>query len=178
MKYTNLLCRFVNILYYLGLVFIFIIPFLGVYVLYQVYTDGYKSEDKIYVNIGYDYLFKIVIQYALYFLPLICVFYFRKILTLFSHVKVFHTDVIKLFNKTGRYLIIFGIAKIIIVWLPISYTFLSINGDSFTARDIHMTNFTLNFNYFIWIAIGLFFIVLSEIFKEAKELKQENDLTI
>lgn len=178
MKYTKLLLTFVNIFYYLGIVAFIVIPIAGIYLLTQVYNDGFKNEDKIFVEIGYDYILKIIAQYLLYFIPLICLFYFRKTLTLFVNLKVFHTDVINLFYKMGKYLIVFAIGKTLVLWLPISYTYLTIKENNFTQHNIYTNNFTLNFIDFIWIAIGLFFIVLSEIFKKAKELKQENDLTI
>ena len=62
MKYTKLLRTFVNIFYYLGIVAFIVIPIAGIYLLTQVYNDGFKNEDKIFVEIGYDYILKIYVK--------------------------------------------------------------------------------------------------------------------
>lgn len=175
MKYTRLLSLLVNIFYYISIIVAIIAPIAGVYVLTQIYGDGFKNEDKIYVGLGFLFIFKIVLQYLLYLIPLICLFYFRKILTLFINLEVFHIDVVEFFNKIGKYLVYFTFGKILISCIPLNYTYLIIQENDFTKHDINTYAFNLNF---IWIAIGLFFIVLSEIFQKAKKLKQENDLTI
>ena len=93
-------------------------------------------------------------------------YFFRKVLTNFVRVRVFEEAVISSFKKIGNLLTFSGFISLII----------SIIGKIYFERKVSL-EFGLN-QHLVLICLGLFFLVLSEIFKIAKNTKQENDLTI
>lgn len=90
----------------------------------------------------------------------------RKVVMLFQNRRIFDLDVIKLFNQIGILLITLAIIS------KISTLILN-----FVEKDFKF-KFDTNDSFFISIILGLFFIVISAIFKSAKELKEENELTV
>jgi hypothetical protein len=91
---------------------------------------------------------------------------FRKVLTYFKRIKIFDDFVITAFHTIGMLLIASGILILVVGFV----------GKIYLQKKISIS---LGFHpYLIVIALGLFFQVLSEIFKIAKNAKQENDLTI
>lgn len=95
---------------------------------------------------------------------------FRNTLTLFKKNKFFDNQVIINFDRIGKAII----AGFFITTMPLYlYTmfaktvFLLKNDESWFTGD---TLFTL--------VLGLFFIVLSEVFRTAKAMQEENDLTV
>ena len=74
--------------------------------------------------------------------------------------------VITSLKKTGNLLIVSGLISLLV----------SIIGEMYFKESVSIS-FGLDQNL-ITICLGLFFLVLSEIFKIAKSAKQENDLTI
>lgn len=90
----------------------------------------------------------------------------RKVVLLFQKRRFFDNEVIKLFNQIGVVVITIAIiSKISILVL------------NFVEKDIKLKLDTQD-SFFISIILGLFFIVISAIFKSAKEYKEENELTI
>ena len=95
-----------------------------------------------------------------------CFYVFRKTLRYFQKVKPFHIDVIKNFYRIGYLLSFIGIGGSILF---------------FIARIVlkNELKFSLGMSpYLMLICLGLFFMVLSEVFKVAKQAKEENELTI
>jgi hypothetical protein len=94
-----------------------------------------------------------------------CIYLFRQIIHSFNSLKIFDSLIIKNFNKIGFSLITVGIAYILNNFLTPLFN-----------DAIHVK---LEFGVGIGcISLGLFSIILSEIFTIAKTAKQENDLTI
>jgi len=103
---------------------------------------------------------------AISFIGIYCLYIFRKTLRYFQQAKPFHIDVINNFNRIGRLLSAVGVGGALLF---------------FVARLILKNQLTINLGlspYVLLICLGLFFMVLSEVFKVAKYAKQENDLTI
>tara|TARA_B110000091_G_C13762866_1_gene452988 strand:- start:883 stop:1386 length:504 start_codon:yes stop_codon:yes gene_type:complete len=101
-----------------------------------------------------------------YLLIIAALYYFKKTLSYFIRVKVFEDVVINSFQKTGNLLFISGVISLVISFIGNIYL-------------LQKTTFELGLNqHIVIICLGLFFMVLSEIFKIAKNAKQENDLTI
>ncbi|MGJ8549032.1 DUF2975 domain-containing protein [Winogradskyella wichelsiae] len=95
-----------------------------------------------------------------------CVYLFRKTLRYFQKVKPFHMDVIVNFYKIGYLLTSVGIASSVLV---------------FVGQLVFKSQLKINLGlspYVMLICLGLFFMVLSEVFKVAKYAKEENDLTV
>ncbi|MFT5256665.1 MAG: hypothetical protein ACI9KF_000286 [Arenicella sp.] len=107
-----------------------------------------------------------VISSLNYLLLIVALYFFRKVLTNFLRVRVFEEVVISSFNKIGNILTFSGFISLII----------SIIGKIYFEQKVSL-EFGLN-QHLVIICLGLFFLVLSEIFKIAKNAKQENDLTI
>ncbi|MDG2194980.1 MAG: DUF2975 domain-containing protein [Polaribacter sp.] len=91
---------------------------------------------------------------------------FRKSLTYFLKAKIFDTVVIHSFGKTGNLLLLSGVISVI----------LSIISSLYFESKMTL-EFGLN-SHLTTIGLGLFFMVLSEVFQIAKTAKTENDLTI
>lgn len=103
---------------------------------------------------------------AISFIGIYCLYIFRKTLRYFQQGKPFHIDVINNFNRIGRLLTAVGVGGTLLF---------------FVIHLILKNQLTLNLGlspYLLLICLGLFFMVLSEVFKVAKHAKQENDLTI
>jgi uncharacterized integral membrane protein len=100
---------------------------------------------------------------------LFTIYLLRKVVGYFQKREVFNPHVIKHFNLIG---------KLIIVSSLISNSSLFI----FNIINQHYITLSLGFgsydSFLISISLGLFFMVISEIFKIAKNMKEENELTI
>ncbi len=95
-----------------------------------------------------------------------CFYLFRKTLRYFQQIKPFHEVVITNFYKIGYLLSAIGLTGTLVI---------------FFARLVIKNEFKINFGfspYVLLICLGLFFMVLSEVFKVAKHAKEENELTI
>lgn len=95
-----------------------------------------------------------------------CVYLFRKTLRYFQKVQPFHDDVIQNFYKLGYLLSGIGISASVLFFL---------------SQLVFKSQLKINLGlspYLILICLGLFFMVLSEVFKVAKYAKEENDLTV
>jgi hypothetical protein len=101
-----------------------------------------------------------------YLLIITALYFFRKVLNYFIRVKIFEETVIKLFQKIGNLLIVSGFISLTI----------SIISTIYFEQKVTL-EFSLN-QHLVIICLGLFFLILSEIFKIAASAKQENDLTI
>ncbi|RDI08593.1 DUF2975 domain-containing protein [Flavobacterium sp. AG291] len=108
-------------------------------------------------------LFIVVAGFASF---LYALYIFKQILILFEKKKVFDTSVITNFKKIGR--IIYGGGVLLIIG---SVSFRLTQGEA--AMDL---DFIIDLIFIF--ALGLFFEVLSGVFQWAKNLKEENDLTV
>ena len=96
-----------------------------------------------------------------------CLYLFRETIKNIQKINLFDYKNIKNFNIIGKLLIAFSFIEVIakfLIELP--------QGDLNMNISISMSPFLIT------LVLGLFFMVLSEIFKIAKNQKQENDLTI
>ncbi|MFT5214433.1 MAG: hypothetical protein ACI9WV_002163 [Patiriisocius sp.] len=121
------------------------------------------------INMNQNDLFSkilFVVSSLNYLLLIVALYFFRKVLTNFVSVRVFEEVVISSFKKIGNLLTFSGFISLII----------SIIGKIYFEQKVSL-EFGLN-QHLVLICLGLFFLVLSEIFKIAKNAKQENDLTI
>lgn len=103
---------------------------------------------------------------VLYFIGIYCLYLFRKTLRYFQKVKPFHEDVIANFYKIGYLLSGIGISALIVFFLARLFV-------------DHKFKIQLGLSpYLLLVCLGLFFMVLSEVFKVAKHAKEENELTV
>ena len=121
------------------------------------------------INMNQNDLFSkilFVVSSLNYLLLIVALYFFRKVLTNFVSVRVFEEVVISSFKKIGNLLTFSGFISLIISRI----------GKIYFEQKVSL-EFGLN-QHLVIICLGLFFLVLSEIFKIAKNAKQENDLTI
>lgn len=108
----------------------------------------------------------LVISALNYLLILAALYFFRKTLRYFLNTKIFDTYVITSFKKIGNLLSISGGISLCISFISRIY---------FQQK----LSFELGLNeHILLICLGLFFLILSEVFKIARHQKLENDLTI
>jgi hypothetical protein len=108
----------------------------------------------------------IIFLFICYLLVIYGIYLFRKTLRYFAKNKPFDKMVIKGFYKIGCLFSIAGIFSSILI---------------FIIRLLIESKFQLQLGisfYLTLICLGLFFMVLSELFRVSKEYKEENDLTI
>ena len=104
-----------------------------------------------------------------YFIFAYGIFLFRKVLSLFQKKIIFDEVVILLLDKVGK---CFLVASILTSTSLIIYNIFHKNKD-------FSLEFGGGFSSFLFSAsLGLFFMVLSEVFKISKTIKDENELTI
>jgi hypothetical protein len=100
------------------------------------------------------------------YINIYCVYLFRKSLKYFQRVKPFHQEVIRYYAIIGKLLCYSGLVSLILAIIFRVYFKSEIKID-------------LGFSpYLLITALGLFFMVLSEVFKVAKHAKEENELTV
>lgn len=96
-------------------------------------------------------------------------FLFRRVLILFSKRQIFEDEVIVLLNKIGKFFVIASV-------LAFSVDFIA---KIYINNKIEVGIEGGFFDSFLFTAsLGLFFMVLSEVFAIGKGMKEENELTI
>ena len=94
------------------------------------------------------------------------IYLFRKVLSYFLRLRIFDNFVILSFSKIGNLLVVSSLLSMIVKFI-------------FRAYYLEQVRFEIGVNtQIVILCLGLFFMVLSEIFKISKTMKQENDLTI
>ena len=171
MKRLSLLKTITNILLILSKVGLFFaVPFLLIVIfmpgriplkiareLFDQPADAIGVEDKLLLT-------TVIIGYVFYVYAL---HLFKRILFLFQKNQVFHDDVIKNLYQTGKAIIIGFLISEVPIYL---YNMISESEISFEIVADNDWLFTLG--------LGLFFMVLSDVFGMAKNIKEENDLTV
>lgn len=168
MQKLSALKTIADILFYLSLIpVIFGIPFLIVFLVAPdrvPFEVSFADDNLINATNGEKALFILLILIC-YLFYVYALYVFRELLGLFKQ-KIFFSDRISAgFNLVGK-LIINGYLTYVI-----GYFILAL----FTIHDIEI-NIGLSILYVL--GAGYFFIVLGSIFKMAKQMKEENELTI
>ena len=167
MKKINILKTIVDLLWIFSMPVVLIIIGVSFTTFFVDLSDLNIELDTININQN-DLFSKIlfVISSLNYLLLIVALYFFRKVVTNFVSIRVFEEVVISSFKKIGNLLTFSGFISLII----------SIIGKIYFEQKVSL-EFGLN-QHLVIICLGLFFLVLSEIFKIAKNAKQENDLTI
>lgn len=96
------------------------------------------------------------------------IFLFRKVLNHFSKREIFNENVILLFDKIGKLLLASTIISFVVYVAYQSYVENKVNFGIEVGTD----------SFLLAASLGLFFMVLSEVFAIGKNIKEENELTI
>ena len=168
MKRLTILRTLTHILYVLSLIGLFFaVPFVLVmavmperipFKIGDLQASAYGAETIIYLlasiaGLAFDI-------YALYM--------FKKLLRLFAKKVIFHVDVISLLDQIGKAILI---GYTICFAADFLYSML-------VENRIEMELVSGVDSSIITIGLGIFFLVLSDVFLVAKNIKDENDLTV
>lgn len=143
-------------------------------ILYVSLFGGGFSEDFTFNNYEVSNLFQIKLILCVYAIIvsayIYTLFLFKKLVYGFSPTNIFSSLQIFYLHRIGKLIIGVTITEIIVSFMMKMF---------YNNRlEIGMETSGLFKNYFFNIAVGLFFIFLSEIFKIAKQHKEENELTV
>lgn len=168
MKRLALLKTLTSILFVLSLISMFFaVPFILV-IAVMPGRIPFKINGTVAESVGAEtvlYLLALVAGFAFF---IYAIYLFKKILGLFEKKRIFHEDVIKLFDQTGKAILIgYAICAVAsFFYTTLVENILEIGLDTGIDSSI------------VTIGLGLFFLVLSDVFLMAKNIKEENDLTV
>ena len=167
MRKINILKAIVDLLWIFSMPIVLVIIGFSVAIFFVDLGDLNIKINSIGLNTDTPFSKTLLVVSALnYLLIVAALYFFKKVLNHFVRVKIFEETVISSFKKSGNLLFISGIISLTI---------------SMISKVYFQQKVTLEFGlnqHLVIICLGLFFLVLSEIFKVAKNQKQENDLTI
>lgn len=172
MKKLNILKALTNYVWYISI--ILAIPVLILALLAIFNNDDWGVPIK--VNgvevelIDWKSNLVLILLLASFYLLVAMLYYFRKVLALFSKKDFFNLEVAKNFNKMGLLIIISAF----------------LNGTSDFANKMFSAlngkkslNFEIGDHPFLYLlALGMFCLVLGEVFETARSMKEENELTV
>lgn len=168
MKKLNILKAIVDLFWIVTMLSVPFILFLLVFVFISddISTFNIKINDLLIEETNIYTKITLAILLLTYLLLIYGVYLFKKSLVCFQRLKIFDEVVVTNFNKIG--------------YILVSSSFL-IEIPSFLYRFFYKkeVGFEIGFSSFIlMLCSGFFFMILSEIFKISKNLKEDNELTI
>ena len=167
MRKLSILKAIIDLLYYISIPILIIVFLLIPYILLGDETSSLpiKINGQTLTSDDVESKLFFLIGITSYLLIIYCIYLFRKILALFVKTDVFNKEVITNFNKIGMLIIIYALINLLCSFL----------------YDISNKDISLELGsspYLIMLCLGLFFMVLSEIFKITKSQKEEIELTV
>lgn len=167
MRKLNLLKTIVDYVWLLSVIFYPLIIIFGIMVSFDhdsfdiPITIGSSTIDAA-TTTGKVALGVVIINFGVL---LVALWYFKKLLQNFQKRQIFDAINCSLLNKIGTFILIGAVLYLV--------------SDLCTKFAKHQIGIELGYGPFIYLlALGLFFKVLSEVFKMAQTLKEENELTI
>ncbi|MDI1254929.1 MAG: DUF2975 domain-containing protein [Flavobacterium sp.] len=170
MKKLNILKTLIDIAF-----FFMLLGALAIFIFVPIYLCGSEGGLPIIINgqsiTAFDIYTKILIALAAIgaLLFIYAIYLLRKTLAFFVKRDVFNSKVVHYLDLIGKFLIVSTLLTNIplLIYNIFSRQHLSIqfNGGGFDSLSLS-------------VSLGLFFMVLSEVFKIAKNLKEENELTV
>jgi hypothetical protein len=170
MKKLNILKTLLDIFWYSSLLFLLILIFFLPFYLFASDTDftvkirGQEINSKpifsriiVFVNVISGLLF------------INGIYLLRKLVVLFQKREIFNAEIVRLFNLIGK----------LIIGSSIISSF-----SLYVYNKVEGNHSSLSFDFgsydslLISVSLGLFFMVISEVFKIANTIKEENDLTV
>jgi len=169
MRKLNVLKAIIDILWILGII---ATPLLLALIGIILFNDSLIGKSNILINGMFIDNFTgsskivVIIPMITYIISIYCLYLFRKILSHLKNLELFHDFVITKMNSMGNLLILTAILNT----LP-----------KFIYKQVYESKISLDVGLnpvVVTICLGLFFMILSEIFKIAKKAKEENELTV
>lgn len=123
----------------------------------EITSQSIFSKAIVFINVFSGLVF----LYSIYLL--------RKVVRLFQKREIFNAEVVRLFNLIGKLIVISSIMSSVSIFI-------------YNMIERNHVGLSLDFgsydSFLISVSIGLFFMVISEVFKIANKMKTENELTI
>ncbi|WP_452596980.1 DUF2975 domain-containing protein [Pontimicrobium sp. MEBiC01747] len=133
--------------------------------------NGLKNGPNIVRYFGVNHLLLIISNVLL----MVGVLYLRKAMKAILNTDYFSLEVTKNLKRTGITFVITGVTYIIIQIVSLTGT-PALLSMKFSLKTFHVD--TLEVHGLFFIILGMFFMLTSYIFTQARQYKQENDLTI
>ncbi len=128
-----------------------------------------EIHNRLITNFSTPIIILCIFRYILIALDVYIVYLIKKLIESFFMNKLYSKNQIHLFRKIGLFIIYTSIAKILS----------NIIADILIDPESYRISFDISFNNLLFvIALGLLFVFLGKVFQNARELKQENELTI
>lgn len=168
MKKLNILKSIIDFVWIVSLP---IIPIILLFIPFLLISDSLNelpfklNGEEVFTTDIYSKIIIVLIMLS-YLILLYCLYLFRKVLRHFQRLKIFDDFVYIKLNKIGSLLVIVAFVS----GLP-----------SFLYKVIYQKKIMLDLGFspfILLISSGLFFMVLSEVFKIANLAKQDSELTI
>lgn len=162
---------FTRILLTIAIIIAALIP--GFIIMYLISPESIPESVSVNINNNDDdadtSIFTTILDIIIilgYIVYIYCLYLFRKLLQLLADQKIFHSETIKRLNQIGKYVIV----ALLMTDIPGIINAIIIGEGKFRPLFITLDLFIL--------ILGLFFLVLAEVFQKAKAIKEENDLTV
>lgn len=167
MKKLNLLKTIVDFIWIMSLIFFPLIIFLSIMILIDKDTFDIPitfATGTVDLSNSYGKM-ALVINLLNFGLLLYAIYFFRRLLNHFMKRMIFEDEVCFFLNKIGSLVILSSIIYLI--------------ADLVSKLSNHKVGIEFGYGPFLYLlALGLFFKVLSEVFKIGKNMKEDNELTI
>lgn len=172
MKKLNILKTLLDFFWYFSLMgAIVIVVFLPFYLFESEMDVPLRIKGQEITNPSTFSKVIVFINVASGFVFLYSIFLLRKVVVLFQKKEIFNAEVVRLFHLIGKLIVISSLMS-----------GLSILVYKMIEKEKNNLGLSLDFgsydSFLISVSIGLFFMVISEVFKVANSMKAENELTI
>lgn len=170
MRKLNILKTVLDFFYVFTLIGVIgIVIFVPFYLFSSEMTIPIKIKGQEFTNTSVFSKIIILINVVSGLLFFYSIYLLRKVVGMFQKREIFNDEIVRLFNSIGKLIVISSILSSgsIFIYNMIERNHLGLSID-FGSYD----------SFLISLSIGLFFMVISEIFKIAKNMKEDSDLMI
>jgi hypothetical protein len=168
MKRLTVLRILTHVLYVLSKIAIFfVVPFVFVMAVMPERIP-FKIDGQAASSYGVETIIYLLVSIVGLAFDIYALYSFKKLLRLFEKNVIFHLDVIKTLNQIGKAILIAYTLYFTSDLLYFNLVENTIDLEFVTDWESTMISFGL----------GLFFLVLGDVFLIAKDIKEENDLTV
>ena len=184
MKTIRTLQILINLLFYIlvGVLTIITLYYLTIFIAPDILPDFLQMPRMVFSFFDWKFFIGPVFSYVNFILFVYGIYLLKKVVPSFKKADFYSLLVIKNLKKVGRIFVFIGLSMII---LKLSILLIIQSGGIFRGlgfntwwRVMFSILGSIDFTMICLVIIGLFFLLFSDSFKNAKEIQQENELTI
>jgi len=176
MRKLNILKTCLDIFWIFGMIaFVLILFMLSLYLFGNSNDVPFRIKDTIIMSSDIYSKIVILINFICGALFIYSIYLLRKVITLFQKVEIFNPEITYLLNKIGKLIVFYSLLSNITLFAYKMYLKSNRHYKSDYSISVDFGGFD---SFWISISLGMFFMVISEVFKIAKNMKEENELTI